>query len=147
MDINIQKMEIYIPEYAPFSHFNSITRLNIINGEYLFIFNKEKENIPHIHLLNLLNQFNICLRLDIPDFYYGHSNIKYNFSNEQKEYINQWMKIRDNDNVSRGQSNWEILKGLWIDINSQFEEYSDNPSTFDWNNIFPEEQPDYRLIL
>lgn len=142
MDANIPKVKIYVPGYPEDrGYFNSISKIDILGGLYIFIF-YEEINKPIIHLIN--KNYNISLYLDEPV-----SN--YKFSKEEKEYINQWMNdTKYNDNYTKGyDTNWHVLKFLWEYINSKFEEdyYDETGEDYDWDKIFPKEIPDYNKLF
>lgn len=142
---NDKYLEIYFSE-IPDSKNISYGYLNLISGEYLFIFH-EDENIPHFHLINIFNQINISIRLDIPDFYYGHNKYKYNLTQEQKDYLYNWMNNIYIDNFGNKTTNWQELIFLYQIINSKFEEdYYDQGNTDDYNWNIPDTCPDYRLL-
>lgn len=148
MNLDIPKLEIHAPGYIDkcgedHGYFKSITKINEL---YLFIFH-EDENIPHFHLIDIFNQINISIRLDIPDFYYGHINYKYNITQEQKDYIYNWMNDIHIDNFGNKITNWKELIFNWKITNSKFEEdYYDQGNTDDYNWNIPDTCPDYRLL-
>ena len=143
MDTNIPKMQVYIPGYPDdMGHFRSITKLDgPCSNLYVFIF-YESINEPCIHLIDFINNINYKLYLDKP--FSDHK-----FSKEEKEYINQWMHDSDIDSFGNIDTNWGVLKYMWIVINSKFEEdYYDETGgkEYDWSKIFPDTIPDYNLL-
>jgi hypothetical protein len=141
MDASIPKIRIYIPGYCPdeLGYSNSISKIDILGGLYIFIFH-EDINKPVIHLIN--KNYNIALYIDEPV-----SN--YNFSKEEKEYINNWMHdVTGNEHYGENKTNWHVLKFLWGYINSKFEEdyFEETGEDYDWSKIFPNEIPDYNLL-
>ena len=150
MDSNLKKMSLYIPDKPDnFSHINSLTYITLPDDLilYIFIFH-EDYNIPHIHLINIEKSINISIRLDTSKYYYHNSNMSA-LTIPQKEYLYTWMNDIHIDNFGNKTTNWEELIFNWKITNSKFEEeYYDqgNIDEYDWNKIFPNKCPDYRLL-
>lgn len=136
---NFPRLELHYSE-TPDTFTSSITALQLPELNYLlylFIFH-EDENVPHFHLINLEHQINIGIRLDTPCYYH---NIFHYLTDEQKEYIYNWMKEESIMSPSKYKtSNWHQLVQLYICINSKFEEdwidASETEGDYPWDQIF-----------
>lgn len=72
----------------------------------IWTYNEEDDIIPHIHLQSPFMKYDICIRLDIADYYYGHGPIYYRLNDEQKKILNDWFNIENKDFFGHIYNNW-----------------------------------------